>query len=128
MLLKHLLLWFPMIAIAFANAAVREIIFLRYFNELRAHQISTVLLIALCSIYVWLVTPILKIQNLKQASFVGLMWVIYTILFEFTLGRLTNKPWDVLLQDYNILAGKLWPLFLLCLFLMPCIFYPLRSK
>ena len=124
---KHFLLWLPMIAIAFANAAIRQLFFIKYFSELRAHQLSTITLIILCFIYVGFVFPFLSIQNGKQAILIGLIWVVLTVLFEFSLGRIVNRSWKNLLQDYSIIEGRIWLLFLICLFFMPFVLYTLRK-
>src|SRR3954452_7809741 len=103
-MIKYFLLWLPMIVIAFINATLRQLVFIKYISELRAHQVSTITLIILCSIYIWFVFPLLDIQNFKQAVLIGLVWVVLTVLFEFSLGRLTKKSWAYLLKDYNIFA------------------------
>jgi hypothetical protein len=105
--IKPFLLWLPMIVLAFANAMVRELVIIKHYREFRAHQLSTFTLIILCSVYVWFVFPLLHIQNPKQAFLIGLVWVGLTIMFEFTLGRFTNKTWEYLLRDYNLPAGRL---------------------
>ena len=125
---KHLLLWLPMILIAFANAALRELIFVKHFDDLRAHQLSTVTLIILCSIYVWFVLPLLNIRHSRQALLIGFVWVLLTVAFEFSLGRLTSKSWAYLLRDYNLFAGRIWLLFLLCLFILPYLFHVVKDK
>ena len=124
---KHFLLWLPMIVIAFANATLRQLVFIKYFNELRAHQLSTITLVILCAIYIGFVFPFLSVQNSKQSILIGFAWVVLTILFEFSLGRAVNRSWESLLQDYNISAGRIWLLFLLCLFLLPYTFYVLKK-
>src|SRR2546423_14489654 len=96
--IKHFLLWLPMIVIAFANATLRELIFIRHYSECRAHQLSTITLIILCSVYVWFVFPLLNIQNFKQSLLIGFVWVLLTVAFEFSLGRLTNKSWEYLFR------------------------------
>jgi hypothetical protein len=128
MSIKHFLLWLPMIAIAFVNATFRELVFLKYYSEFRAHQLSTITLIILCSLYVWFVFPLLSIQNAKQALLVGFVWVLLTVAFEFSLGRLTNKSWEYLSRDYHLFAGRMWLLFLVCLLLLPFVFYTLRQN
>ncbi len=128
MSVQHFLLWLPMIVLAFANATLRELVFVKHFSELRAHQLSTITLIVLCSIYVSFVFPLLNVQHSKQAFLIGFVWVLLTVAFEFSLGRLTNKSWQYLVQDYNLIAGRIWLLFLLVLLLMPYIFYSLRNK
>ena len=116
-----------MIVLAFANATIREIWLIKHYSELRASQLSTISLIIFCAIYIWFILPVLNIQNYMQAFLIGLIWVILTIAFEFALGRLTNKSWEFLLQNYNVSEGRLWPVFLLCLFLMPYLFYVIRN-
>lgn len=127
MQIKHFLLWLPMIVLAFANATIREIWLIKYYSELRASQLSTISLVLFCAIYIWFIMPVLNIQNSIQAFLIGLIWVILTIVFEFALGRLTNRSWEFLLQNYNVAEGRLWPLFLLCLFLFPYLFYLIRK-
>jgi hypothetical protein len=101
---------------------------LKYFSELRAAQYSTLSLIILCFFYVWLVFSLLKIRNSRQALLIGLLWVILTVTFEFSFGRLTDKTWEMLFQDYNLIAGRLWVLFLLSLSTLPYFIYKLKSK
>jgi hypothetical protein len=127
MITKHFLLWLPMIAIAFANATVRELIFIKYLNELRAHQLSTLTLIILCTIYVAFIFPLLNVQSSKKAFSSGTVWVVLTVLFEFTLGLLVNRTWENLWLDYNLILGRTWLLFLLCLFMLPYIFYVIKK-
>ncbi|MBV6479872.1 MAG: hypothetical protein HGGPFJEG_02676 [Ignavibacteria bacterium] len=127
MRIRHILLWFPMIAIAFGNATLRELVFIKLFSEFRAKQLSNVTLIILCSIYVWFVYKALDIQNTKEAFQIGFVWMLLTVVFEFSLGFLTNKTWEYLLQDYNIFAGHLWLVFLAALFLLPYICHSIRK-
>jgi hypothetical protein len=54
--------------------------------------------------------------------------VVLTTLFEFGLGRFSGKTWTELLANYYLLNGQLWPLFLLCLGLMPWLFYWLLHR
>ena len=126
--IKQLALWLPMIVLAFANAAIREMFFARHLSELRSQQLSTVTLTLLCSVYVWMVFPYLNIQNGRQAFGVGFVWVVLTIAFEFSIGRLTNKSWEYLFQNYNVLAGRIWSLFLACLFVLPYLVYLIRKS
>ena len=124
---KQFLFWLPMIVIAFANATLRQLVFIKSMSELKAHQLSTLTLIILCSIYVWFVFPLLNIQSPKQALLIGFVWVLLTIAFEFSLGRLTNKSWSYLFQDYDIFTGHIWLLFLLWLFLLPYLCYIIKK-
>lgn len=103
-----------------------ETILIKHFNAVRAHQLSTLTLMLFCAIYIWLIFHRLKIENAGQALLIGFAWLLLTIGFEFALGRSTNKSWEYLFADYNILAGRIWPLFLVSLFLLPYLMYKLR--
>lgn len=126
--IKYLLYWLPMILIAFANATLRELVIVKYFNEFLSSQLSTITLIVFCGIYIWLILPYLNIQNSGEAFLIGIVWVVLTMAFEFALGRLTNKSWAELFHAYDILAGRIWLLFLLCLLLFPYLFSILRNR
>jgi predicted transporter len=126
MMYKYFLFWLPMIVIAFANATLRELVFIQYMKESFAYQLSTITLIVFTGIYVGLIFPFLNIKTSKQAFLAGGIWVILTGVFEFFLGRLSNKPWKQLLENYNLSTGHIWPLFLLALFLFPFFNYTVR--
>lgn len=126
--IKTFLFWLPMIVIAFANAMLREFVIIKHYTEFRAQQLSTVTLLLFCSIYIGLIYPYLDIKTTKQAFIIGSFWVIMTVAFEFILGRLTNKSWEYLFQNYYLFTGRLWLLFLLCLLVLPYIFYSIRNR
>jgi hypothetical protein len=53
---------------------------------------------------------------------IGLLWLILTIAFEFTFGSLVmGNTLAKLIADYNLFAGRTWPIFLLGLLLSPII-------
>ena len=126
MKINYFLFWLPMILLAFANAALRQMVFLRFLNEHQAQQLSTLTLTVLCAVYVVLIFPRLHVQSPPQALWIGLLWMTLTTLFEFGLGRFSGKSWPELFANYHVLKGQLWPLFLICLGFMPWMVYLLR--
>ena len=129
MYLRHFVAWFPMIILAFANATVREAMYRRrYAGELAAHQLSTLTLCILVGIYVWVLRRYSKPESSDQAVGVGLMWLVMTVVFETGLGRyVSGNPWRQVLRDYNLLEGRVWPLFLLWLTVSPYVFYRIKD-
>ena len=128
MYLRYLVAWFPMIILAFANATIREAVYKRYVGELAAHQISTLTLGVLVGIYVRVLSKHLKLHSSGQAVGVGFMWLVMTIIFETALGRyVSGNPWGQVLRDYNVLEGRVWPLFLLWLTVSPYVFYRIKD-
>ncbi len=128
MYLKFFIAWFPIVILAFANAAARQAVYEKYVGELAAHQISTLTMCILAGIYVWVLSGYLKLQSSGQAIGVGLMWLVMTIMFETILGRyVLGNPWSQVFRDYNILEGRVWGLFLLWLTVAPYVFYKVRA-
>jgi hypothetical protein len=125
---KYLLLWLPMVLIAFANGALRELWLRKITGELRAHQISTVLLVLLFAVYIWIVVRIWPPSSVGQAFAIGVMWLGLTLAFEFLLGRyVSGLSWNAILRDYDLLAGRLWVLVPLWVAVAPYIFYRLQK-
>jgi hypothetical protein len=126
--LRYFVAWFPIIILAFANATLREAVYKRYVGELAAHQFSTLTLGVLAGTYVWVLSRHLKLQSPGQAVGVGFMWLGMTTIFETGLGHyVSGNPWSQVLRDYNVLEGRVWPLFLLWLTVSPYVFYRIKD-
>ena len=122
---KYVLAWFPMLLIAIANGAVRDLGYKKYVGELKAHQISTVSACLLFGVYIWAIVHVWRPDSGGMAFAIGFVWLFLTLLFEFGFGRARGVPWSVLLRDYNLAAGRLWPIILLVVTFSPYLFYSL---
>ena len=120
---KDVLLWLPMIGLAFLNAALRELVLRKYFSELRANQLSTLTLMILCSVYGLMIFSLLNIPDAGRALLVGMVWMVLTICFEFALGKFMKQSWAQLFEQYNLKRGQLWPVFLMYILLLPFLLY-----
>ncbi len=54
-LLRYVIAWVPMLLIAIANGALRQLTFGKVMSELRAHQLSTVIGSVLIGLFIWAV-------------------------------------------------------------------------
>ncbi|WP_250432483.1 hypothetical protein [Hanstruepera flava] len=125
---KYVLAWFPMVIVAIANGLFREKILTNYFKELQAHQVSTLSFILLMGVYVWGLFKLLQPISLTQTIYIGVLWLILTIVFEFLFGHfVAGHSWDRLLQDYNIFKGRLWLLALIWVTICPYIIYKIQN-
>lgn len=121
---KYVLAWFPMVVIAIANGLLRESWYGRHLSELAAHQVSTLTAVILLGVYIYSVVGIWRPASAARAIAIGVLWLSMTIAFEFIFGRyLAGHSWDRLLHDYNVLAGRLWPLVLVWVGVSPYLFY-----
>jgi hypothetical protein len=119
-LVKHLLAWIPMVFIAVGNGVLRVTTFGKVLPELRAHQLSTVTGIVLVGVYVWAVMRLWPPSCAKQAITIGVAWTALTVVFEFSFGRLVmGSSWRHLLDDYDIVHGRVWLVFLAWLVAAP---------
>jgi hypothetical protein len=116
-----------MLVMAVANGALRQAVFTSVMPELRAHQLSTLIGSVLMGLFIWLVIRRWPPASDRQALLIGLVWLLLTVMFEFFMGVvLAPKPLSQVLHDYNLLAGRVWVLFLIWLTLAPWVFFRLR--
>lgn len=126
MVKRHLFFWLVLMLLAIANGILRETLLSPRFTELAAHQLSTLSGIVLTGLVAGLFARRWPLASPSQAWLVGICWLMFTLLFEFTFGHyVAGHSWARLLQDYNLSAGRVWPLFLLWVAVMPYLFYRL---
>ena len=126
---KYFFGWLPLVVIAFANGTIRQLGFQKALGDLHAHQLSTAIGITIFGIYIYWRIRKWKLESQGEALKIGLLWMFLTIVFEFALGRLIiGRDWSVLLNDYNLLEGRVWVLVLLWVAIAPVLFYKITSK
>ncbi len=126
-MIRYVVAWIPMLLLAIANGALRQMTFGKLMPELSAHQLSTAIGSIVIGLFIYAVIRIWSPSSAKQALEIGLVWLSLTIAFEFVFGRLVmHRPWAQLLNDYNLFGGRVWVLFLAWLTLAPYVFYRLR--
>ncbi|GAB1258865.1 hypothetical protein [Aurantivibrio plasticivorans] len=124
MVLQYALLWLPLAFIAVINGVLRELTYGKVLSELSAHQLSTLTGVLLSGTFVYFVHRLWPIESLVNAWCIGAIWFVATVIFEFGFGHyVAGHSWDHLLNDYHILRGRVWSLFLLWVLLMPVIMY-----
>ena len=124
---KYILAWFPMVFIAIANGLFREHFLASRLNGLQAHQIATLSMIVLVGVYVWILFKTWSPMSANQAIVIGLLWLLLTVIFEFLFGHyVAGHSWDRLLDDYNILQGRVWILVLIWISIAPYFIYQMQ--
>ncbi len=129
MLLRYAAFWLVLAILAIINGILRGSTYGQYVPELAAHQISTLTGIALFGIVVWLFHRRQPTRSMREAWLIGAMWLGMTIAFEFGFGHfVAGHSWERLLADYNLLAGRVWLLLLVWVFVMPPLFHRLSRN
>ena len=125
---KYVLAWFPMVAIAIANGVLRQAWHGKHLRELQADQVSTLTAVILFGVYIGFVVHLWRPASATQAITIGLVWLAMTVAFEFLFGHyVAGHPWDRLLHDYNLFAGRVWLVVLLWVTVAPYLFFRLRG-
>ena len=126
---RYIPFWFVLLVIAFANGALREIVYKGAVREPWAHHISVVTGIFFVGIAIWYAVKKWNFTSVRQAIAVGAMWFVLTEIFEVVLilSNPTNTFADFF-QAHNIAAGEMWLLFVLWIGIAPALFYELRNR
>ncbi len=126
---KYILWWFAFPFVGILNGVLREASYKTFVGDLPAHQISTVTGILFFGIIFYLIFKKWKIESVKHAILIGVIWLGLTILFEFGFGHyIMGNPWEKLLHDYNLAEGRVWSLFLLWITIAPFVFYKIINQ
>jgi hypothetical protein len=120
---RYILLWFPMLLIAIFNGMMRDLWYKKYFEDLTAHQVSTFTLILFFGLFIDFVFRKFPPSSSLYALLIGILWLVMTLIFEFGFGRLRGNSWEKLLEDYNLVKGRLWLLIPIFIAVAPYLFY-----
>ena len=107
--LLHLAAWVGMLVLAVLNGALREALLTPALGDTVGRQLSTLLLLVLFAGWFWLLHRRWSLATARQAWLVGVTWLVMTLALETFMGRvLSGKSWSQILEDYDVLAGRIW--------------------
>ncbi len=122
------LAWLPIPVIGILNGGLRVALYQNALGDTAAHQLSCLTGILLFAFYTLYIARHWPFDSGRRALTVGLTWMALTIAFEFGMGLFVlGQPLSVLLADYNVLAGRFWPLVLLTIGIAPYLHYHFGS-
>jgi len=113
--------WLILAGVAIGNGAFREGLLVPAVGHDLGRALSSILLsvwiVLIAFVFVWRAN-LFRIR--RDLLLIGAMWLVLTVLFEFGVGHyVMGNAWSVLLEDYNILRGRLWSLVLVAVFVGP---------
>jgi hypothetical protein len=94
LLRRAFLTWLGLAVVMFANGTVRVLVWQPELGEHVARHVATGL----------------DAPTHAELLGVGALWLVLTLVFEFGLGYVTGTSWEAMLADYDVPAGRLWPL------------------
>jgi hypothetical protein len=117
--IKSFAIWLLILLLAVANGALREGLLLRLLPRTPAYTLSGITLIAAVLIAAVVLIGWLGRLSLAQYLLVGAMWLVLTLVFEFSFGLLRGQDPAQVLQAYQFKDGNIWPLVLLAVAIAP---------
>ena len=119
LLIYGLLAWFLFMVTGVVNGVFRVAALQLAMSQYGAHLASTLLLCLALLIEMSLFLELVGEHSQGSLIALGVMWALLTLGFEFGFGRLMGQSWATLLQNYDVLHGRIWPLIPLVLLLTP---------
>ncbi|HYP61427.1 MAG TPA: hypothetical protein VEQ36_13445 [Thermomicrobiales bacterium] len=114
MIRRAALTWAAMVPVAIVNGTFRELALKPVLGDQTARKasVATASIAFLVLVYLLMREHVVDETDHRLLE-VGIAWLAATIAFEFGFGHFVDgKSWGALLHDYNIFAGRLWPVFL----------------
>lgn len=117
--LRAFLVWLIIIVAETLHGILRNLFLAPRIGDFRARQVGVFIATFLIFIISLFFIKFIKATDKKQLLFIGVGWVVLTLLFEVSLGRFLHLSWNRILSDYNLLKGGLMPIGLLFMMLSP---------
>lgn len=122
--LRAFAVWGILLVAMCGNGAVRDLLLVPRWGNLRAHQYSVGTGIVLILGITGLLGGWLQLCSPKEAWQVGVFWVALTLVFECAMGWVRKGgSLAVVVADYKVWEGRLWPLVLLVTGVAPRLWY-----
>jgi len=114
-LLQGLGVWFLLLGFAVINGFFRDLVLEPNLGPEPAHVLATTTLAGAVFVaaFLWIGTS-RRSYLVRELLAVGVLWILLTVAFESSLGRLLlGRSWAELLADYDLSRGRLFGLVLL---------------
>ena len=119
MILRAIVIWAGILGLAAVNGAMRDLVVAPRLGDAVARAVSTVVLCALILLVARYTIRWIDPRSSGEALALGGLWLVLTLAFEFGSGLYAGKTWSVMLEDYDVLRGRLWVFVPIVTFLAP---------
>lgn len=129
-LLRATIIWLVYLPLAIANYTVTEKYIRPDVDELTTHQVSVLVAIILFLVLSATTWKTSLLQAVQLRLFVaGLYIAVLTAAFRLVFGHFVQDiSWEMLLNDYNLSEGRMWPIFLLVIIFSPALVKLIRTE
>ncbi len=126
--LKASALWLAILVLAILNGILREKGLIPALGSFAGFIASGTILSLCIFLMAFSAVPWYGPLALPQWLLVGLFWLLLTLMFEFSFGRIAqHKPWTELFEAYTFQGGNIWPIVLVVTFISPWLAAKIRG-
>lgn len=126
---RALVVWLGMVVIAIMNAGLRNALITPLIGEQAGHVAGTVTGCIAFLAFMKLTLPWTGFRGTRALVFLGVLWLILTVAFEFLAGHyLFGNSWARLFADYNLARGRVWIAVLLVVLFGPLLIGRLQES
>ena len=110
LVVRALAVWLLLITAEVVHGIVRTLVLTPVVGDFRARQLG----VFTGSLLILLITALtirwIRARRRPTLLMIGSAWVVLTVVFEISLGRMLGYSWERLGSDYNVLEGGLLPI------------------
>ena len=125
--LKALVAWLVILVFAVVNGLLREKLLVPGLGSLHGMVLSGVLLSGIVLAVAYLLLPWVGARGTAQFVLIGAVWLMLTLIFEFSFGLSRGEELSAMLEAYTFHGGNLWPVVLLVTAASPWLVAKLRG-
>jgi hypothetical protein len=122
-------IWLVIAVVAIINGVFRELVLVPAVGASLALPVSGLMLAILVLLVTSISVVFLGLRSLKTCIWAGLLWVVFTLSFEFLFGHyVTGKSWWEIARIFDFTHGDLFTLVLVTTAVAPLCAAKLRSQ
>jgi hypothetical protein len=123
-------IWIVLVVSSFLVGNLRAYLLFSLLGDYASHLVSVCLQTAIViTASFFLVKQYGSDHSPKIFFYIGLGWMLATFFSDFIIAHfILRTPWQIILPDYNIVAGRIWELVLLAELLSPVVLRSILIK
>lgn len=102
--------WLVIVATESVHGTLRQLFLAPLTGDLHARQLSVFTGSALVFVIALLLVRWIGATRRQTLLWIGVLWLVLTLAFEVSLGRLLGMDWQRILADYDVTRGGLMPI------------------
>ncbi len=119
--LKVLAVWFLIVIAESIHGIIRQVLIAPMIGDLPARQIGVLTGSVIIFAIAWVSIRWINAQSFAEQFWVGLLWVVLIVIFEFSLGAILGYSLERMFSDYNLAQGGLMGFGLLFMLFAPAL-------